>query len=220
MRKVFLLALFLLFAAYGVASATSIYHTYVTDSVGNNYVSTYGSVSVATFDSVSQGTTGSFSDGIFSFSGTGGEVVNGGPTSQYAPPYGATGPDTTNYLAVTGTETVTFTQNHNYVGLWWGSVDSYNTISFYENGTQVASYGGAAVANPANGGQTTSDTNLFVNFSGLPEFNSIVFNSSLPAFELDNLTVGPAVPEPSSLLLVLLGAVMVLGFIRRQGNDG
>src|SRR5262249_46417909 len=56
--------------------------------------------------------------------------------------------DTSNYLSIGGgaTETITFTTDKNAFGLYWGSVDSYNTIKFYDGTTLVASYDGADIS--------------------------------------------------------------------------
>ena len=61
-----------------------------------------------------------------------------------------------------------------FLGLWWGSVDTYNTLSFYNGGNLVASFDGTAITTPnaANGNQTAPDTNLYVNFLDLPLFDS------------------------------------------------
>ena len=75
-----------------------------------------------------------------------GLVTNINVTNAYAQPFfgpspGA--PDTTNYLAVGGNEfsggtTITFANSHNIFGLYWGSVDTYNTIIFENNGVALA----------------------------------------------------------------------------------
>ena len=45
-----------------------------------------------------------------------------------------------------GTETITFASEKNAFGLYWGSVDPYNSIKFYDGDTLVASYTGAVFA--------------------------------------------------------------------------
>ena len=56
--------------------------------------------------------------------------------------------DTTNYLSIggNGTETITFASEKNTFGLYWGSLDSYNTIKFYDGTTLVASYTGEDIS--------------------------------------------------------------------------
>src|SRR5271157_651960 len=99
-----------------------------------------------TFDSVLTpvGTSGTFTTPFATFSGTG-VVVNGSVPNVYAAPFMGPLPgaqDTTNYLATTGTETITFTGLHNVFALFWGSIDTFNHITFYNGTTQVATFGG------------------------------------------------------------------------------
>ncbi len=123
--------------------------------------------------------------------------------------------ETSNYLAVeTGDDvTMSFTQPVNYLGFHWGSVDSYNTVTFYNGSQQIGQFTGSQVPNaPANGNQTISPNNPFVDFFATSGQNitSVVFhNTTVPAFEIDNIAYGNvSVPEPSSMLgLVALGVV-------------
>jgi hypothetical protein len=116
-----------------------------------------------------------------------------------------------NVNSIPQTVTVTLPSTDDYFGLWWGSVDTYNTLTFYDNGVEVASFTGSDIAPPANGNQTASSENLYVNFVGLPDFNSFSMTSSQYAFEADNIAVG-FVPEPMSILLLGLGLLGVTGF--------
>jgi len=136
----------------------------------------------------------------FSASGHAG-VVNGSYVSASAAPFVGPPPghaDTTNYLSVGagGTETITFAHDQNAFGLYWGSVDSFNTISFYHEGTLVASYTGADVT-PLfpNGNQGSFSSNGYVEFAGLASFDKVVLTSSSNAFEVDNISAG-TVPAP------------------------
>jgi VCBS repeat-containing protein len=102
--------------------------------------------------------------------------------------------DTTNYLSVGagGTETITFDDEQNAFGLYWGSVDSYNTISFYHGATLVASYTGADVT-PLfpTGNQGSFSSNGYVEFSGLASFDKVVLGSgNSNAFEVENISAG------------------------------
>ncbi len=102
-------------------------------------------------------------------------------------------PDTTNYFSVGGggTETITFGSEQNAFGLYWGSVDSYNTISFYDGMKLVASYSGANVSPLfSDGNQGSFASNGYVQFSGLAQFNKVVLQSSSNAFEVDNISSG------------------------------
>jgi len=137
-------------------------------------------------------------DADFSASGHAG-VVNGSYVSASAAPFVGPGTaDATNYLSVGagGTETITFAHDQNAFGLYWGSVDSYNKISFYHGETLVASYTGADVT-PLfpTGNQGSFSSNGYVEFAGLGQFDKVVLASSSNAFEVDNISAGN-VPAP------------------------
>ncbi len=137
-------------------------------------------------------------DANFSGSGHAG-VVNGSSSVSAAPFIGPGVADTTNYLSVGagGTETITFDDEQNAFGLYWGSVDSYNTISFYHGATLVASYTGADVT-PLfpTGNQGSFSSNGYVEFAGLASFDKVVLGTgNSNAFEIDNISAG-SVPAP------------------------
>jgi hypothetical protein len=79
----------------------------------------------------------------------------------------------------------------NSFGLYWGSLDSYNTIKFYDGDTLVASYTGDQFA-PLfpNGNQGSFSSNGYVQFAHLPLFDKVVLASSQNAFEIDNISAG------------------------------
>jgi hypothetical protein len=174
---------------------------------------------VATFDGIAQTpygsttATGPFSDGGAAFSGSGVVMNNGGGDSLglYATPFG----DTTNYMAVLGggSETVAYSSLMNTFGLYWGSVDSYNTLTFYDGATVVATLSGSDVqpALAANGGQTSYASNGYVLLEGLPWFNSVVIGSDSNSFEFDNVAAG-VVPEASTWAMLGMG-FLGLGFV-------
>lgn len=111
--------------------------------------------------------------------------------------------------------TITFASAVGYVGFLWGSADAYNSVSFYDHDTLIASFSGGSllaggVQLPSGGDQGKSS---YFNFSA-GEITSVVFASASPAFEIDNLSAlalsAPAagvmpVPEPDSAWLMLSG---------------
>ena len=159
-------------------------------------------LSTETFDDLPVG-SGNFHsaalDATFSGSGNVG-VINGsipgvGVSLFLGPLPGSL--DTTNYLIVSagGVETITFASQKNAFGLYWGSVDSFNTISFYDGTTLVASYTGADVGPLLSGNQNEFSSNGYVEFSGLHPFDKVVLETgSGNAFEIENISAG-YVPE-------------------------
>jgi hypothetical protein len=146
---------------------------------------------------------------------------------QGRPPTG----DTTDYLA-TGTGTITinlasvesangFKGPVDYFGLYWGSVDAYNSISFWDGSTEVGSFTGAQVAAAASSPVTIGTTSLFVNFfANGNAWTTIDLTSSQPSFESDNHAFGP-VPEPATMALMGVGLLlMALVFRRRRNTRG
>lgn len=137
-------------------------------------------------------------DATFSGSGHAG-VVNGSLRNVSAAPFEGPLPghaDTTNYLSVGayGTEIITFATEKNTLGFYWGSVDSENTIDFYNGTILVAHYTGHDISPLiANGNQGSFASNGYVEFIGLAAFNRVVFGSSGDsddAFEIDNISAG------------------------------
>lgn len=170
---------------------------------------TNGISPVATFDGLTQtpyGLTtpaGPFSDGGASFTGTGLIMKNPGQDSLgfYAEPFH----DTTNYLAILGgnSETITYSGARHSFGLYWGSIDTYNTITFYNNGNAFLTYSGSDIVPLIpNGAQADDSSNRYVTFSNLV-FDKVVLASSTNSFEVDNISAG--VPELSTWIMMLIG---------------
>jgi hypothetical protein len=166
----------------------------------------------ATFDGQTQtpyGLTtpaGNFADGGALFSGSG-IVMRNGPLGDqpslglYAEPFH----DTTNYLAVLGggSETISYSAAMDRFGLYWGSVDTWNTIAFYNGNTLIDSFTGSQIVPLiADGNQVDDHSNRYVIFSDL-NFNKVILSSSQNSFEVDNISA--AVPELSTWAMMLMG---------------
>lgn len=109
----------------------------------------------------------------------------------------------------------------NYLGIYYGSIDTYNDIAFYKaDGTLLTGTGlladgiltGSEVLaqmGGSSGNQTALGSNVYVNldFDAGESFTSFEFRTTGVAFEFDNVVVGlnNRVPEPESLALVGLG---------------
>ena len=135
-------------------------------------------------------------DATFSGSGDAG-VVNGSFENITGAPFVGPLPgsaDATNYLSIGagGTETITFAALENTFGLYWGSVDPYNTVDFYNGTTLVASFTGNDVSPLfANGNLGSFSSNGYVEFLGLASFDKVVLGTGATnAFEIDNISAG------------------------------
>lgn len=107
--------------------------------------------------------------------------------------------------------------DYDYFGLFWGSVDTYNTLSFWNDGAQVASFSGSDISPLlANGNQTSWQSNRYINFFFTEGdiYDTIRMTSTNFAFETDNHAFG-VVPEPSIIALFGLG-LLGLGLVRRK----
>lgn len=185
-------------------------------------------VQYANFDSMTAGIGGTDvttdnSNLTLTFQGTA-MVANGTLSGAYAAPYiynnngvlfgnnQANGPDVTNYLTA-GIDSVTmmFSSPQYYLGILWGSVDSYNTLSFYNGkpipANLIGSITGSDILAGANGDQGYLGT-LYENINSTTAFTSVVATSSQYAFEFDNVAFASfpvGVPEPATYALLLSG---------------
>jgi hypothetical protein len=119
----------------------------------------------------------------------------------------ADGVDATTYLTTgkgTGRVILTFADTY-YLGLLWGSIDTYNSLDFYDGATLVGTVTGSQVTATPNGNQGANGTR-YVNIFSDVVFDKVVARSEQAyAFEFDNV----AVPEPTTMIA---GALLLLPF--------
>ncbi|MDA8136091.1 MAG: PEP-CTERM sorting domain-containing protein [Desulfobacteraceae bacterium] len=206
--KKFFLILFLILGISSLSSAVTIDYTHTLASDGT-LTSSFAGAMIETFDNSTK----------WSWTG-GGHIVSGSLSGKYAAPYNnsyMSAKDSTKYMSAdpSGYYSTTFATTYTYFGLFWGSVDSYNTLSFYNGNDLVHSFKGTDITNPGKygvsyGNQSAPSTNLYVNFYDLSEFDRIVMKSTGYAFEADNLAVGNPIlpnPEPATMLLFGFGLI-------------
>ena len=178
------------------------------------------------------GAPGSFGDVVYSgttagglgYSFADGSLYTAAVPSVTAAPVGSTGAfwSVGNYPSTqVGPGELTFSGTGAlYVGFLWGSVDSYNTVTFWSGVTQLGSYTGSYALNPANGNQSASGQVYFNAFSTSGQaITRITFASPLQnAFETDNFAV-TAVPEPETYAMLLAGLGLMGTIVRRRNKS-
>ncbi len=151
-------------------------------------------------------------------------IVSGSVAGAYAAPLG----DATHYLAVpingtSGSATLALGTSYKSLSFYWGSIDKYNSVAFYDSGNNLlGSFAGNQVPPaPANGSQGDALNNRRVNFDfGGGLATKIIFTSTEHAFELDNIAGAAAVPEPATWALLMVGMGMVGVAARRRRTNG
>ena len=144
-------------------------------------------------------------------------LETGSVDGQYAAPLG----DATQYLAVLGGNTATLALSPalRALSFYWGSIDDYNTVSFYNGASLVSSFTGAQVPPaPADGSQGNVLNTRRVNFNfGNDKITSVLFSSGQNSFELDTIA-GSAVPEPQAWVMLIIGFGLVGANVRRRNR--
>jgi hypothetical protein len=175
------------------------------------------------------------------FSGTGaGTIALPDAPGYYAAPYissgngtsfgnsQADGRDVTQYLTTgIGEVTLQLDTPNQYFGLLWGSVDDYNSLSFYSGTTLLFNFTGHDVDALANGNQGATGT-FYVNINSDTPFDRVVASSTSYGFEFDNVALGvnpvdpigvSPIPEPGTYAMLLAGLAMVGAMVRRRTSS-
>lgn len=158
------------------------------------------------------------------------QAVQGASSGLYAAPFlsnsngvlfgdnSVSGADTTTYLAAGSTGSNPGAQvmlelptSARYMGLLWGSVDLYNTLTFFNGSNLVGTITGGQVNAFANGDQGEQGT-FYVNINSTEGFDKVIATSSEQTFEFDNVAFNAVpfrVPEPRIAVMFLFGLLLV-----------
>ena len=142
-------------------------------------------------------------------------IVQGSHDGAYAAP--GQGLDQSPYLSVgspggPSTVTINLSSPINYFGFYFGSPDAYNSIRFYSGGALVRTFfGDSSDLKPQSAALGNWDTANYVNFrvSG-GTVDKIVLESTSAAFETDNHAFATATPEPSTVLTLGIGGILIV----------
>ena len=141
-------------------------------------------------------------------------LVTGSVSGQYATPFGITD----RYMTVAnGSASLALGRSYDYFGLFWGSIDTYNYLSFYLGDRLIDTFSGSDLPPlVANGNQVAWSSNRYLNFffTDGDVFDRVVVRSDGYAFESDNHAV--AVPEPGTLALLAAGLLGIGVSSRRR----
>ena len=134
-------------------------------------------------------------------------------------------PDGTRYLTVpipgpSGSASLDLGGEFKTLSFYWGSVDTYNTITLFQADGSSTSFTGSQIGAgiDPDGNQTDNDSNVRVNFSVVGRgITSLRFDSTQFAFETDTFA-GAAVPEPGTWAMMLGGFGLLGAAARRRGS--
>ena len=178
-------------------------------------------VCTVTFDS---GTAANTCGAVYTTSAPGTNYVTGSVPGRYAAPVG----DTTGYMTVGPTDGSPVTVNlgavsYNYFGFYAGSLDTFNLVQFFFGATMVDSFTGSQINAVAFPGQATDGDQgdaQFIDYFPTSAYNRVVFSSGANAFETDSHAFGiAAIPEPTSVALLGLGALALVARRRKSKAD-
>ena len=164
----------------------------------------------------------SLGDIEFTAGDTDADVVTGLQGGQSGQPWADNSP----YLVIagighgsTGSVTVDISDtNSNFFGLYWGSIDVYNTITFGMSDNTSQAFTGTQIIGGivADGNQFSVDSNAYIGWlvTGAT-IDSVTLSTTQRAIEVDNFAFGfISVPAPGALALLGFG-LLGLGMRRR-----
>ena len=145
----------------------------------------------------------------FSLTGAGYLIQSGNNSQGAAPAAGPTNAtdDATKYLSVYGgwAKLMGSTGYHG-ASLYWGSIDSYNSVDLLDAvGNVFDTITAATIASGNNGDQLAGNTNRRIDITSTQAIYGLQFRSTSPALETDNVAFSGPVPEPASWALMLGG---------------
>lgn len=173
---------------------------------------------------------------------TNAQVVTGPLAGQYAEPWvtlatqgvpfahtqAADGDDESQYItsgstgSTAGAEAeLVFGTLQSYFGILWGSVDDYNTLTFYNGLVSVGTIVGTQVDAVATGDQGVLGT-FYVNIDSSLPFDRVVATSTAFAFEFDDVAYGENRIIPEATTIVVWSALSLIGVMayRRRSRLG
>lgn len=212
-------------AALGLLTSQGVHATTVDVTAAAPWVMTpsLSSATVLTFDALPIGSLPSLQFNGGSLSGSG--AIENTSFPGYAEPAGDSTPFmTVSFPSAVGSVEFFLDAPENFFGLYWGSMDAYNSIEFLSNGNQIATFSGAQVADItgllANGDQKSSTSNRYVDFNlGSNFYNEVILSTTQFGFEVDNIAFGDpptSVPEPNPLPVLALVTVGIAFAWRRR----
>lgn len=145
-----------------------------------------------------------------------GYLVSGSLKNVYAAPY----LDKTQYLATPGLglTTLSLTSATGALSFYWGSIDDFNRVRFFDgDGNLVSAFKGKDIPlAPSDGsiGNPVNNRRVLFDFGG-DLVKTVVFTSDRNAFEIDDFAVA-FVPEPATWGLLLVGFAMIGASMRRR----
>lgn len=140
------------------------------------------------------------------------DIVSGRQGGQSGMPWADSSP----YLVIAGigdgnTGAVTLDlsdTNSNFFGLYWGSIDTYNTITFNMSDSTSQAFTGSQIIGgiEADGNQFDVNSNAYIGWLAQgAQFDSVTLSTTRRAIEVDNFAFGTInVPAP--------GAMAIFGF--------